>query len=174
MDAWTNAGHALVYADLVSTGATPSTPLGQWFLARSNIVYAVVGLAFTAHWDWLLGTLTEIVSMASFVYHYTQLDPQSNSRLVKLTLMIDYLLAFSSIGVALGYAVVSTTSARTAAALPIEGVASAGIGLVFFLLGCTTCATGTPYIVVHSLWHVASAYCSYVIGTFHLLVTTTM
>jgi hypothetical protein len=106
--------------------------------------------------------LTELVSVASFIYHYTQLDPKSQDDTVRLALLIDYVLAFTSIFVGLGYIF---TDGQIP---PIEGLISAALGMSFFLLGCTACTDGTPYIVVHSLWHVFSAYCAYSIGNTHL------
>lgn len=158
-------GYALTYADLFPT--TPATPAGQAFLA-SNLAYTAAGLAL--YWNTATSTsstipvlafLTEIVSLASFVYHYCQLDVNSEDRAVRLALLIDYALAFTSIFVGLSY------SYGDASALPVAAVASGGLGLAFFLLGCTWCATGPPYMIVHGIWHVLSAYCSYVIGDWH-------
>jgi hypothetical protein len=54
---------------------------------------------------------------------------------------------------------------------PMEGLISAAVAIGFFLLGLTVCAEGMAYVVVHSLWHVFSAYCAYLVGSTHLTST---
>lgn len=151
-------GYALTFADLGPE--TPSTTLGVTFLA-SNVAYAIAGVILSLHGDVVLGTMTELASIASFIYHFAQLDPDTKNDTVRLALFIDYILAFSSIFVGLGYLLVDGQVP------PIDGLISAGLGGGFFLLGNTLCATGTPYIIVHSLWHFFSAYCALVIGNMH-------
>lgn len=152
-------GWALSYADLHPENT--STPVGQAFLA-SNIAYAAAGTALSLQGDLFLGLLIELVSVASFAYHYTQLDKQSKNDTVRFALFIDYVMAFTSIFVGLGYMLMDGHLP------PIDGVISAVVGMSFFLLGLTVCADGMAYVVVHSLWHVFSAYCAYVIGNSHL------
>lgn len=152
-------GWAMSYADLHPENT--STPVGQTFLA-SNIAYAAAGVALSLQGDLFLGLLIELVSVASFAYHYTQLDKQSKTDTVRLALFIDYVMAFTSIFVGLGYMLMDGHLP------PIDGVISAAVGMSFFLLGLTVCAEGMAYVVVHSLWHVFSAYCAYVIGNSHL------
>jgi len=153
-------GWALSYADL--SPETERTPVGQAFLA-SNLAYAIAGLILSIRGDLLLGTMTEFASIASFVYHYTQLDTQSAKDIVRFSLFIDYIMAFSAIFIGLGYIVIDGQVP------PIEGLISAALAVGFFLLGITVCAEGVPYVVVHSIWHVFSAYCAYLVGTFHMV-----
>mmetsp|Transcript_7931 Transcript_7931/g.16092 ORF Transcript_7931/g.16092 Transcript_7931/m.16092 type:complete len:288 (-) Transcript_7931:32-895(-) len=152
-------GWAMSYADLHPENT--STPVGQAFLA-SNIAYAAAGTALSMQGDLFLGLLIELVSVASFAYHYTQLDKDSKTDTVRFALFIDYVMAFTSIFVGLGYMLMDGQLP------PIDGVISAAVGMSFFLLGLTVCAEGMAYVVVHSLWHVFSAYCAYVIGNTHL------
>lgn len=156
-------GWAMSYADLHPENS--STPVGQAFLA-SNIAYAAAGAALSLQGDLFLGLLTELVSVASFAYHYTQLDKSSKNNTVRLALFIDYVLAFTSIFVGLGYILMDGQLP------PMDGVISAAVAMSFFLLGLTVCADGMSYVVVHSLWHVFSAYCAYVIGNTHLAMTS--
>ena len=158
-------GWALSYADLHPENT--STPVGQAFLA-SNIAYAAAGTALSLQGDLFLGLLIELVSIASFAYHYTQLDKESKTDTVRLALFIDYVMAFTSIFVGLGYMLMDGQLP------PIDGVISAAVGMSFFLLGLTVCAEGMAYVVVHSLWHVFSAYCAYIIGNSHLMSTMTV
>ena len=158
-------GWALTYADL--TPETQGTPIGQAFLF-SNIAYALAGLVLSAQGELLLGFIMELVSVASFIYHYTQLDPDSRDGDVRMALFIDYVLAFTSIFLGLGYLLMDGQ-------LPgLDFLASSVAGGVFFLLGCTFCVDGIPYVVVHSLWHVFSAYCAFSIGIGHIEGASTM
>lgn len=152
-------GWALTYANLSPENQT--TPVGQAFLA-SNLAYAAAGMGLSIQGDLFLGLLVEFASVASFVYHYTQLDEASKNNTVRLALFVDYVMAFTAIFAGLGYMLMDGTIP------PIEGLVSAAVGMSFFLLGCTICAEGMAYVVVHSLWHVFSAYCAYIIGNTHL------
>jgi hypothetical protein len=153
-------GWALNFADL--SPESVSTPLGVAFLA-TNIAYAMAGLYLTIQGDVLLGTLLEIVSVASFTYHYTQLQAAQNlsNRTVRTALLIDYIFALSSIVLGLIYVVMDQQLP------PIEGLIS-GVISFGFLFACWSWEQGVPYIVLHSLWHFASAYTGYIVGTSHL------
>ncbi len=155
-------GWALSYADLAPE--TQQTPVGQAFLA-SNLAYALAGLVLSVTGDVFLGSLTEFCSIASFIYHYTQLDMESKNDVVRFSLFIDYVMAFSAIFVGLGYMLMDGQVP------PMEGLISAAVAIGFFLLGLTVCAEGMAYVVVHSLWHVFSAYCAYLVGSTHLTNT---
>ena len=153
-------GWALSYADL--SPETESSPIGQAFLA-TNLAYALVGFFLGMRGDILYGFLVEIVSIASFGYHYTQLQASSNREKdsnVRLALMIDYFLALSAIFVGIGYTIMDQQLP------PLEGIASGGIG-VGFLLACWVWEEGLTYIILHGLWHFFSAYCGYVVGIAH-------
>ena len=152
-------GWALGYADL--SPESESTPIGQAFLA-SNIAYALAGLFLSIQGETILGFLLEVVSIGSFVYHYTQLQASSaRDNNVRLALFIDYTLAFTSIFVGLAYLIMDQHLP------PVEGLVSGGIG-VACLLACWVWEQGLPYIILHSLWHFFSAYCGYIIGSTHL------
>jgi hypothetical protein len=154
-------GWALSYADL--SPETESTPVGQAFLA-TNIGYAVVGVLLSINGDLFLGGLTEVASIASFIYHYTQLqasmDPMKDSS-VRLALMIDYICACTAILVGLVYL-------ATAHELPpVEGIVSGTAGIGCLLL-CWVWEFGLPYIVLHSFWHLFSAYTAFIVGNAHI------
>ena len=152
-------GWALGYADL--SPESESTPIGQAFLA-SNIAYALAGLFLSIQGETILGFLLEVVSIGSFVYHYTQLQASSaRDNNVRLALFIDYTLAFTSIFVGLAYLIMDQHLP------PVEGLVSGGIG-VACLLACWVWEQGLPYIILHSLWHFFSAYCGYIVGSTHL------
>ena len=154
-------GWALGYADLSPENET--TPIGVSFLA-TNIAYASVGFILSMQGDLLLGTLLEIVSIASFAYHYTQLmDPSGRlpSGTVKTAILIDYIFALSSIGLGLIYLIIDQQ-------IPSIDAIVSGI-LAFTCLGaCWTWEYGLPYIILHGLWHLFSAYTGYLIGTEHI------
>ena len=59
------------FADL--SPDSPQTRAGQAFLA-TNLFYAVAGVALQLKGDWWLGGWTEIAAVASFNYHYRQLE----------------------------------------------------------------------------------------------------
>lgn len=146
-----SSGWALSYADL--SPETEATPVGQAFLA-TNTAYAIVGLLLTFNGDPLLGILTEIASIASFIYHYTQLQASNNHMKdgsVRLALLIDYICACTAILVGVAYLVMDHQLP------PIESLLSGGAGIGCLLL-CWVWEYGLPYIVLHSLWHLFSAY----------------
>lgn len=156
-------GWVLSYADL--SPETESTPIGQAFLA-TNIAYAAVGLYLGANGDLLLGPLVEVCSVASFIYHYTQLQTSNNrsviaDKSVRLALLVDYVFALTSIFVGTIYLIMDQTLP------PIEGFVSAGLGIACLLL-CWVWEYGLPYIILHSLWHLLSAYAGFVVGNSHL------
>jgi hypothetical protein len=143
-------GWALSYADL--TPESEETPIGRSFLA-TNIAYAIVGALLSFQGETLLGFMTEIVSVASFCYHYTQLQqPYMRTRdaTVKLALLVDYTLAITSIMIGLVYLVTDQTLP------PIEGVITCILAIAC-LLSCWRWEKGLPYVFWHSLWHIFSA-----------------
>lgn len=154
-------GWALAYADLSPESET--SPIGQAFLA-TNLAYALVGLLLSIQGDPILGLLTEVVSVASFIYHFTQLQAPTmriQDAAVRTALMVDYILAFTSICVGLIYL------ASDQQLPPVEGFVSAAAAIAC-LFACWNWEKGYPYIVLHSLWHLFSAYAAYVIGISHL------
>ena len=156
-------GWALSYADLSPESET--TLLGQSFLA-TNVAYAIVGLLLGMQGDVLLGTLTEIASVASFVYHYTQLQASNNRTVdstVRLALSIDYICASTAIFVGLVYLALDHQLP------PMEAIASGTAGILFLGLGWVW-EYGYPYLFTHSLWHLFSAYTAFVVGNAHLSV----
>jgi hypothetical protein len=154
-------GWALGFADLSPESET--TPIGQAFLA-TNIAYAVVGILLSLHGEAVLGFLTECASAASFIYHYTQLQAgvnRTDDSTVRTALMVDYVFAVSSILLAVVYLAMDHQLP------PMEGIISGGVG-IGCLLACWVWEKGLPYIVLHSLWHLFSAYCGYIVGTAHI------
>lgn len=139
------------------------TITGQVFLA-TNVAYTVVGLFLSLHGEVILGFCAELCSIASFCYHYTQLQQpygRSQDSTVRLALMVDYILAISSIFIGLGYLVLDQTLP------PIEGIASAIFGIIC-LLSCWMWEQGLPYIILHGLWHLFSATSAYYVGMTHI------
>lgn len=155
LDQYTS-GWALSYADL--SPDSPKTLPGQAFLA-TNLAYGIAGVLLTMQGNAFFGLLTDLTAIASFNYHYCQLEASGNGKApnVRLALLLDYVLAFTSIFVALYYVTISES-------LPLPALESAGIGL-FFLGLCWVYETGRPYMIFHSLWHLFSAWSGYLIGT---------
>lgn len=153
-------GWALSYADL-SPNSERTLP-GQVFLA-TNIAYTAVGLFLSLQGEVLLGFFTEICSAASFCYHYAQLQVgvgRTQDSTVRLALLVDYILAITSILIGLFYLVFDR------AVPPPEGIASAILGIVC-LFSCWVWEKGLPYIILHGLWHLFSAASAYYIGIAH-------
>ena len=135
---------------------------GQIFLA-TNIAYTAVGLFLSLHDEVLLGIFTEFCSIASFGYHYAQLQQpygRTQDSTVRLALLLDYILAITSIVIGLFYLVFDQ------AVPPTEGIAIAILGIIC-LLSCWVWEEGLPYIVLHGLWHLFSAASAYYIGMAH-------
>lgn len=150
---------ALSYADL--SPATPQTPVGISFLA-TNVGYALVGLSLAQRGDLVFGTLTEIAGIVSFWYHYSQLEYGIEREEVRLALLTDYFTALTAIitgGIYIGQIGLAN--------LPTDIFVSAGISLVCLAL-CWVWEFGYPYIFLHSLWHLGSAYTGYLVGNAHL------
>jgi len=157
-----SGGWALSYADL--TPNSERTLLCQVFLA-TNIAYTVVGLYLSLQGEVILGTFTEICSIASFGYHYAQLQQpygRTQDSTVRLALLVDYVLAITSILIGLFYLIFDH-------AVPSpEGIAIAILGILC-LLSCWVWEQGLPYIILHGLWHLCSAASAYYIGIAHVM-----
>lgn len=150
-------GWALSYANLEPEDET--TPVGLTFLA-TNIAYGVTGSLLLSNGNVILGVLTELACVASFFYHYSQLKfGQEGSRIVRLTLLVDYFFALSAI-------LVGSVQLILAHQLPAEALCS-GTLAVATLGACWVWEEGLTYIVFHSLWHLFSAYTGYIIGNTH-------
>jgi hypothetical protein len=154
----TDIGWVLSYADL--SPETEDTLTGQAFLA-TNVAYTIMGLLLqvTAKDAWL-GTLTELASAASFAYHYNQLAHPREIGLVRLTLMVDYVIAIACLGTSFYYLVSDPT------AVPIAGYISCALAVIFLGLSWVWEA-GVPYCFNHGLWHLFGAYGGYLIGQAH-------
>jgi len=156
-----SGGWALSYADL--TPNSERTLPGQVFLA-TNIAYTVVGIYLSLQGEVRLGIFTELCSVASFGYHYAQLQQpygRTQDSTVRLALLVDYILAITSILIGLFYLVFDQ------AVPPPEGIATAILGVVC-LLCCWVWEQGLPYIILHGLWHLFSAASAYYIGMTHI------
>mmetsp|Transcript_2919 Transcript_2919/g.8014 ORF Transcript_2919/g.8014 Transcript_2919/m.8014 type:complete len:250 (-) Transcript_2919:998-1747(-) len=153
-------GWALSYADL--TPYSERSLPGQIFLF-TNIAYTAVGLVLSSQGEVLLGVLTDICSIASFGYHYTQLQQpygRAKNSTVRLALLIDYILAITSIFIGIFYLVFDQNLP------PPEGIAVAILAIIC-LLSCWVWEQGLPYIILHGLWHIFSALSAYYIGMSH-------
>eukprot|EP00980_Cylindrotheca_fusiformis_P004512 scaffold961_cov122-Cylindrotheca_fusiformis.AAC.20 len=142
-----SGGWALGYADL--SPENEATPVGQAFLA-TNIGYAVAGVLLTLNGDTLLGGLTEVASIASFIYHYTQLqatmDPMKDKS-VRFALLVDYICACSAILVGLVYLAMDHQIPPTEALLS----GGAGIGCLVHRISCRHDPYGAPMSGIKSL-----------------------
>lgn len=169
----TYEGWGLSYADLSPND--DSTAVGRAFLA-TNLGYAVVGLLLTIKGDLLLGGLTEVAGIVSYWYHFRQLRyGRDQPKLVKLALFVDYLTAGSALLTGVIYMVqMSLSLGYEVAFATLENVlASAAASLVCLGL-CWVWEFGIPYIFLHSLWHIFSAYTAYLLGQSHLTFESIM
>ncbi|KAL7559927.1 hypothetical protein ACA910_008251 [Epithemia clementina (nom. ined.)] len=149
----------LSYADLRPDSA--STLPGQAFLA-TNLFYGIVGAAVAMQGDWFFGCLTEACAIASYLYHYTQLQAKGETKAptVRMAVLVDYVLAIISIGVASTYLFTSLSDA------PVDVFLSVALSVGFLLLSWLY-ETGRPYMLFHSLWHIFGAYSGFLIGSLH-------
>lgn len=157
-----SGGWALSYADL--TPNSENTFPGQVFLA-TNVAYTIVGFFLSMQGEVLLGFCTELCSIASFGYHYAQLQQpygRTQDSTVKLALLVDYIFAITSILIGISYMVVDQTLP------PVEGIATSILG-ISCLLSCWVWEKGLPYIILHGLWHLFSAASGYYIGMSHAM-----
>ena len=149
----------LSYSDLRPD--SEQTLAGQAFLA-TNLAYSLAGALLAQNGDLFLGVVTEITAVASFCYHYGQLESKGVNNLpsVRLALLIDYILAFFSIGIALFYLVTSGGN-EIMTVLPPSILALGTLGASWIW------STGRSYMILHGLWHFFSACSGYVIGAIH-------
>uniref|UniRef100_A0A7S3UU94 Uncharacterized protein n=1 Tax=Heterosigma akashiwo TaxID=2829 RepID=A0A7S3UU94_HETAK len=157
-------GWALTYADL--SPETESTPAGVAFLA-TNVAYALVGIVLTAKGDALYGFLTEIAGAVSFLYHYSQLRLGPDQLPVKIALLIDYVSAGAVI-LTTGVYLLALGFGSGLELLPWDAIVVGLLGVGALALGWIW-EFGKPYLVLHSVWHVLSAYSGYLIGQAHLI-----
>jgi len=131
-----SGGWALSYADM--RPESENTVLGQVFLA-TNIAYAIVGYVLSSQGEFLLGFMTELCSIASFSYHFSQLKQPYNRATdsdVKLALLVDYFLAITSIFIGIYYMTIDQ------ALPPLPGLISMFLG-IGCLLSCWIWEKGT-------------------------------
>jgi hypothetical protein len=160
-------GWALEYADL--SPESPKTLIGRGFL-MTNLFYLIAGIVLTYQGDSTLGFFTDLAAIASFNYHYTQLQAASRKDLrnvVRFSLFLDYMAAAISILTAVLYLVSTTILAPEQLTLVEQGIA-VGMAGVFFLTLSWRYEYGRPYIIYHSFWHLCSAMSGYLIGSAHL------
>jgi hypothetical protein len=157
-------GWVLSYADLRPDHAT--TLIGASFLA-TNLAYLLVGLLLTVQGDAVLGLLTDVTAVASFMYHYTQLEAagQMSQQTVRLALLTDYACAAVTMGTASVYLLSDSFATDS---LPMDALVAATVSLAFLGLSWVN-EKGRPYMFYHSLWHFFSAYAGYLIGTQHVV-----
>jgi len=154
-----SADWILSYADLRPETATSWT--GQVFLA-TNVLYLLAGIVLTMQGDYWFGFMTEVTSIASFFYHYTQLEARGESKAptVRLALLCDYICAFISLGTASIYLLFLPGGA------PLDFFVTIALSLAFLGLSWQY-EQGKPYLLFHSLWHIFGAYAGFLIGTAH-------
>jgi hypothetical protein len=146
---------ALSYADL--SPATPKTPAGVSFLL-TNVCYAYAGIVLISQGDFFYGSLVELAGAVSFWYHYSQLEFGKDRSEVRLALLTDYFTAGSALLTGGFYMVqMGITS------VPIDALIVGG-GAILALSLCWVWEFGYPYLVLHSIWHILSAYTGYLIG----------
>lgn len=150
-------GWALSYADL--SPESEETLFGRTFLA-TNLAYTAMGLLLTWRGDIWLGTITDIASVASFFYHYTQLS-KKDDLVVRFTLMIDYIVAALCLGTAFSYILVDMS------AIPVSAYVASGLSILFLFLSWLW-EDAVPYCINHGLWHLLGGYGGYLIGQAHL------
>jgi hypothetical protein len=171
-------GWALYVAPL--QGTTRCT--GQAFLA-TNLAYGAAGLFLLWKGDVWLGTMTDVAALASYCYHYYQLELSTihdNESLVatktnvRLALLVDYIVAFITIGVGLGYLLsipysyfFSPDVAAEAHVEQLQQVIAISVASVSCLALGWKFEYGAPYLTFHSLWHILSAYVAFMIGGIH-------
>jgi hypothetical protein len=177
-------GWVLSYANL--TPDTPTTAAGRWFLA-TNLAYGIVGTILLQNYhDISFGVCCEVITVLSFNYHYQQLRNVDRNA-VRLSLLCDYIGAAISILLGLYYVIIeplllflSTSSSLTmeinAMLLTLQSLqlecVICSIVSVLLLVSCWIYEVGKPYMILHGLWHIASAYAGYLIGTYHYSYVT--
>jgi len=148
-------GWALTYADL--SPETETTPVGLGFLA-TNMAYTICGLLLVQSGNVLLGVLTELASVASFAYHFTQLKLGKNQPLVRVALLVDYVVAAATLLAALVYIIqVGIFN------VPWQGIVASVLAVLFLFLSWVW-EEGLPYVINHGLWHLLGAYAGLIIG----------
>lgn len=154
---------ALSYADL--SPATPKTPVGISFLL-TNVCYAIAGIRLITQGDLFYGALVEIAGIVSFWYHFSQLEYGKERSEVRLALLTDYFTAGSALITGGFYiAQIGITS------VPLDALV-VGAGAIVALALCWVWEFGYPYILLHSIWHILSAYTGYLIGQAHIDLMT--
>jgi hypothetical protein len=171
-------GWVLSYANLEPD--TPQTPGGQLFLL-TNVAYLIVGILLIQNCqDYWLGPMTDLVSLLSFNYHYQQLQ-NTDRNAVRLSLLVDYIGALLTIFTGFYYLVSPTmmTNGFQEALAAITQMQSLqfesliySLAGILFLISSWVWEAGRPYMTLHGLWHICSAYSGYLIGTYHHSVTS--
>lgn len=110
----------------------------------------------------LLGILTEVAGVVSFIYHYSQLKFGQNRNEVRLALVIDYITA----GMALITGAVYLTQMGIQL-IPLDCIIWGILSIAALSLSWVW-EFGIPYLFWHSIWHILSAYTGYLIGQAHL------
>jgi hypothetical protein len=167
-------GWVLSYANLYPD--TPTTIAGQIFLL-TNVFYVMIGYIFVQQFNNLyFGLLCEFVAMLSYNYHYQQLA-NIDRNAVRLSLLCDYIGSFTIILIGLYYVILEPlllyvlSEQSTSVDLQIlqfECVICSIVSILF-LLSSWIYEAGKPYMTLHGMWHISSAYTGYLIGTYHYL-----
>ena len=161
-----SSGWALSYADLKPDSSM--TPAGQAFLA-TNMAYLLAGLGLQLAGEVTLGTLTDLCALFSFMYHFQQLDATSDQA-VRLALLLDYVFALLAMGTASAYLAMTLLFTNVQFDEPLLMAMAVTASSLGFLGLSWKFEYGRPYMLWHSLWHLASAYSGFLIGNLHLTV----
>lgn len=115
------------------------------------------------------------ILFASYNYHYQQLEWRPNdkeqSAYVRYALLIDYIAAWSSIGLGTFFAL---TRADLAVPATFDGMIHDPVpqalfvsvtAAVFFFVQAKYGERGKPYLILHSIWHLLSGYAGYLVGS---------
>jgi len=140
---------------------SPREPIGAIFLA-TNMGYFVSSAYFfqTASTPgFYFSGLIDLAGVVSFFYHYTQLQLGPWRSEVKLALLLDYVVAITSVISVLAILSSFVKSGYISESHVIEATACGSLSLVF--LFASWFQQSLNYLVLHGLWHLISSIAVY-------------
>lgn len=142
----------------------PHTLIGSLFLA-TNVGFLITSIFFFRVQDpyaSLTAILSDMAALASFIYHYRQLELGPDVR-VRAFLAIDYVVAISTVVCSLPYfwQIILEYGASNQLEVSLSLILGAA-SLAFFLVGGVS--SGLQYITLHSMWHILSAASASLMG----------
>lgn len=141
------------YPDL--TKYSKRNPVGALFLA-TNIVYSWAGYVVFQQGQTELSLVVEAAGVASFYYHWTQLEYGPNNIAVVRALLLDYLVAVVTVA---SFLVTLFEASLNSPTQPLVSFVSGLAGMICLVLSWVY-HFDIPYIIFHGLWHVLSGYAS--------------